>query len=589
MAALRTQKARMVYCHTVPASAGRTYSGGKAPMKQLLSATAGLCVFCAASVNAAVVVNTADDGEGSLRRAVRSTGKNQVLEFAPQLAKQTITLKTPISIERDLTIDGAGAPGVTISGGKCCSAFVVGARGPVTAVIRNLTFVECKPADGGGGGAIDSRSQSHLTVERCTFKDNAAPKGGAAICCRWKHNTTVLESTFENNTSEANGGAISTESMGTLTVKKCVFHGNKGVLGGAIYSLLGALLLEDCVLTDNESSDAGGAVNTDGASDKTDDDIGGTITVRRCRVENSKGGSQGGAMFLFAYKLDKIVVEDSVFLNNRSAEGGLGGAIRFGGIAEVTAANSIFGGNAAGQGSGVYIGDDCFGKVEKCTFFQNMAGKTKGKHSAIQNNAKGPLVSEGHTFLNEPPPNLAQMIAALLQTTANAPAAKAGDAAPPAAPVKLFASKVEKPAADLAALMKDDPAIPAKDAALATLKEFLKRSAASGGKPSLSVKLDFKNYSECRPVSIDDSGFKVEVQGIQMPFTWRMLKDEELFNCFRPAMEKAPGDVFAAWLFLGLHGRCLDAESARNWLAKLQEKDPQQAQRVERVLQRLGK
>ncbi|MCY3021646.1 MAG: right-handed parallel beta-helix repeat-containing protein [Planctomycetota bacterium] len=558
-------------------------------MKLLLSVAAGLCVVCTANVGAAVVVNTADDGEGSLRRAVRGTGKNQVVEFAPQLAKQTILLKNPIVLERDVTIDGAGAPGVTISGGKGCSAFVVGPRGAVTAVIRNLTVVDCKPADGGGGGAIDSRSQSHLTVERCTFRDNAAPKGGAAICCRWKHTTTVLESTFEGNVGEANGGAISTESMGALAIKKCVFNRNKGVLGGAIYSLLGALLLEDCVLTDNESSDAGGAVNTDGASDKTDDDIGGTITVRRCRVENSKGGSQGGAMFLFAYKLDKIVVEDSVFLNNRSAEGGLGGAVRLGGLAEVTVVNSIFGGNAAGQGSGVYIGDDCFGKVEKCTFFQNMAGKTKGKHSAIQNNAKGPVASEGHTFLNEPPPNLTQAIAGLLQATAGVPAAKTAAAAAPAAPVKLFASKAEKPAADLAALMKDDPAIPSKDAALAMLKQFLMKSAASGGKPALSVKLDFKNYSECNPVNIDDSGFKVEVQGTQMPFTWRMLKDEELFNCFRPAMATAPGDVYAAWLFLGLHTKCVDAGSARNWVAKLQEKDPQQAQRVEQVLQRLSK
>ena len=77
------------------------------------------------------------------------------IEFAPSLAGQTITNLSALSIGKNVTIDGAGALGLTISGSGSVRVLKISAT--ITATVRNLTL-----ADGYGwqlaGGVLNNGS-----------------------------------------------------------------------------------------------------------------------------------------------------------------------------------------------------------------------------------------------------------------------------------------------------------------------------------------------------------------------------------------------------------------------------------------------
>src|SRR5262249_52931656 len=83
------------------------------------------------------VTSSAGGGSGSLRKAVGSVWVGGTVNFAPALAGQTITLTSgPLTLGKNVTIDGAGAPGLTISGGG--SVRVIEVSAGTTATVRNL-------------------------------------------------------------------------------------------------------------------------------------------------------------------------------------------------------------------------------------------------------------------------------------------------------------------------------------------------------------------------------------------------------------------------------------------------------------------
>ena len=73
------------------------------------------------------VTSTADSGAGSLRKALGSVCVGGTMRFAPALAGQTITNLSALTIGKNVTIDGAGAAGLTISGGDTVRGFEISA------------------------------------------------------------------------------------------------------------------------------------------------------------------------------------------------------------------------------------------------------------------------------------------------------------------------------------------------------------------------------------------------------------------------------------------------------------------------------
>ena len=355
------------------------------------------------------VSSTADKGTGSLRDAIAQAKSGDTIQFGSNLANQTITLNSgQLTVNKDLTIDGAGANGLTISGNNASRIFDVPVPGS-SFTLRNLTLADGKASgdwENGAGGAVRVVSGDKLTtlnVENSKFVNNSASgAGGGAIWGGFNTNNTITGSVFEGNDStagrsERGGGAIAVNTNSALTVKDSDFTNNKGTNGGAINTVLSKLTVEDSTFRNNDSTAGGpvgphtigygGAIYTDGANASGPNydygPVGGTITIRNSEFESNKAAGQGGGLFLYAYAPDKVTVENSKIANNQVIEDSrgdsLGGGLRIGN-AEFTVNNTTFTENRSlQQGGGLWVGEEAPGTISKSTFTGNRAESTDGK------------------------------------------------------------------------------------------------------------------------------------------------------------------------------------------------------------------
>ncbi|MFB2772650.1 choice-of-anchor Q domain-containing protein [Pelatocladus sp. BLCC-F211] len=345
------------------------------------------------------VTNNADSGEGSLRAALESAQAGDIIQFDPSLANQTITLTSgELPIAKDVTIDGAGAENLTISGNNTTRIFSV--NNYVNATVKNLTLTNgMVTGTDGRGGAIAVWDYGTLQVENCNFNNNSAWQDGA-IYVGHGSKATVLGSSFDSNdgtlgNSGFSGGAIGTYGSGVLVVKDCEFTNNKGISGGAIYNLLGEVTVENSVFLNNTSESNGGAIFIDGANPVgPDSTVGGTITIRNSQFENNNTTGQGGAIYFWGYGSDKIVIEDSSIVGN-TADFDTNGIGRGGGLVvhgelvmnDVTVANNT----AAKQGGGLWIDGSSPVNITNTTFSGNKAIEDAGGAVFINTDESAPV------------------------------------------------------------------------------------------------------------------------------------------------------------------------------------------------------
>jgi hypothetical protein len=127
----------------------------------------------------------------------------------------------------------------------------------------------------------------------------------------------------------------------------------------------------------------GGAIYTDGASEYTNDSVGGTIVIRNSTFSGNRGAGQGGAIFSFVYPQDAVVVDRTTIAGNsvvpNAAGDALGGGLRQGN-GPLLVTNSTFSGNSAqGQGGGLWSGENSPVQVINSTFSGNRAESADGK------------------------------------------------------------------------------------------------------------------------------------------------------------------------------------------------------------------
>ncbi|MEG4059289.1 DUF4347 domain-containing protein, partial [Microcoleus sp. Pol7_B2] len=333
-----------------------------------------------------VVANNSDSGPGSLRAAIATAVAGDIITFAPGLASQTITLTSgqlDIPVGKNITIDGAAAPGLTISGNNTSRAFFVNANVATATnfVVKNLIITNGKTTD--RGGAIGTTDEVNLTVDNVQFNNNVADKGGGAIFGNFNNTLTVTNSKFNGNVAtaandERGAGAIGFLSFKTITVTNSDFTNNKGINGGAINSLQGKLTIDNSRFIGNDTTAAtfatgksndflrgfGGALYTDRASNPSE--ASGTIKITKSVFQDNKGRGEGGAAYLFTGTQDSVSIADSTFQNNEilSLPGGNDGV--GGGLVNLsnglnkglTVSNTTFAGNKApGQGGAMWIMD----------------------------------------------------------------------------------------------------------------------------------------------------------------------------------------------------------------------------------------
>jgi predicted outer membrane repeat protein len=353
------------------------------------------------------VTTSADSGAGSLRNAIASAQAGDTIKFASTLANKVIKLTTgQINITKNLTIDGSGAANLKISGNS--AGRVLNVEKNIDAKVENLTIADGYTTSSGGG--IKVGQYGSLTVVNCRFNNNRGGKGGG-IYVGYSAKATVLNSSFDRNdgtltNSGHSSGAISTYGSGELTVKDCQFTNNKGVNGGAIYSLLGGLTVEKSVFRNNSSAGdvGGGAIFTDGANPVgRGSSVGGVIAIRGSRFEGNQTHGEGGALLLYGYGPDKILLENSTIVGNTahlSARGiGRGGGLRAN--SALTIRNVTFANNTADkQGGALWLDGGSAKNIINSTFSGNKVNRDAGGAIFVDTKKSTPLNIINSTIVN---------------------------------------------------------------------------------------------------------------------------------------------------------------------------------------------
>jgi beta-glucanase (GH16 family) len=230
------------------------------------------------------VTNSADSGLGSLRRALASVCAGGTLTFSEALAGQTITLLSgPLTLGKNVTIDGSAAPGLAISGNNTDRVFIVNAG--ATATIKHLTVTKgygfqlaggilnngsltldhitltqnTMATNAGdfwqGGGGIYSGDGATLNLIDSSVTDNQAAWSGGGVYSFFHTTTTIVRSTISGNVSNDVGGAI--RSLGNMTITNSTLSGNQstGWHGGAIFQTDGDITITNSTIANNIGPD----------------------------------------------------------------------------------------------------------------------------------------------------------------------------------------------------------------------------------------------------------------------------------------------------------------------------------------------
>ncbi|MBI5774529.1 MAG: SBBP repeat-containing protein, partial [Verrucomicrobia bacterium] len=211
------------------------------------------------------VTTVADSGPGSLRAAVSNAAPGDTITFDLTLSGQTITLTSgQITLDKNLTIDASAlAAGIAINGNNASRAFYLASG--ATNVLNSLTFTNCSNA--GGGGAIDGYGDNiDLTLNDCSFINNASPSGaGGAVLLEsinGFNRLTANRCTFSGNTAGTYGGAVASARC-EITLNQCTIAGNYGGNVGGVYGFFTSLLVNQSTVVGNTCGGGGvGGVST---------------------------------------------------------------------------------------------------------------------------------------------------------------------------------------------------------------------------------------------------------------------------------------------------------------------------------------
>ncbi len=317
-----------------------------------------------ATGSGSTVLNTNDNGTGSLRQVIAMAASGDTITFGPNVTN-TITLTSgELVIGRNLTIVGPGTRMLAVSGNNARRVFNITA-GSVN--ISGLTIsnglaagttglFNAGPGSPGFGGGIHNAGT--LVLTGCTVSGNSATGGMGG---------ENGETAGGGPGGAGSGGGV--YNQGTLTLVACTLSGNsaRGGTGG---------LADDL----NSIGGAGGSGSGGGVYNA------GTLALTACTLSsNTVTGGLGG---------------DSGF-----GTGGNGGNGRGGGLAQtagsVTVGNTIIAGNSANGGgggsggnagnSGTGIGPDVFGTVTSSGY--NLVGRTDGSSGWVASDLTGTIAT----------------------------------------------------------------------------------------------------------------------------------------------------------------------------------------------------
>lgn len=323
--------------------------------------------------------------KATVKKAVSTVASGGTVYIASGTYKEN-----QISINKNMTINGAGQTKTIINGGGSGQVFNIAPSVKVTLNKLAVTNGYCV-----SGGAIEN--QGKLAVNSCTFSENKASgtsSDGGAIAN--KGTLYVSSCSFTSNTAYY-GGAIF--NMKDANIINTYFKGNVATnSGGAISNYLYKLTIKNSQFTSNKADQAGGAVENQGTLSVT----GSKFTSNTVPGTNGIGGaieSKGSINLENCTFTSNTVTPELTTEEGLDANGATGGA-----VCNLNSSDSIntfknvtFIGNSAPYGGAI---DNFSGtlKLINCTFKGNKACVGGG---AIENEGTGILSVIGTTTFTE--------------------------------------------------------------------------------------------------------------------------------------------------------------------------------------------
>jgi predicted outer membrane repeat protein len=223
--------------------------------------------------------------------------------------------------------------------------------------MRDCTFLDNRTL-GLGGGIYRG---GNLTD--CTFSGNVAGQGGAINS--GSANLALAGCTFRDNEAvgeHAAGGAIWSEGAESIVAARCVFSGNSSGIGGAIRSRFSQITLSECAFERNVAFEGyfggkGGGLWLLGSGQ-----------IGRC-IFRFNEASEGGALYNHQ---GAVAVTECRFIGNSAVTAG-GAIYGYRTPSSFALGNSLFGGNLAEYGGGVFLTGYSRLDLASCTFAGNLA------------------------------------------------------------------------------------------------------------------------------------------------------------------------------------------------------------------------
>ncbi len=210
-----------------------------------------------------------------------------------------------IVVNKDVTIESAGADPVVFDAGFSCRHFDIDAD----VLLRKVELINGNDTT---GGAINVRSGATLTLAKSRIANSAATAGGAIA------------------------------NSGTLIVRnQTVIEGNTAVTGGAIRSVGPSVSIRNSTLALNDATSDGGAIHISG----------GTLDIDDATFSGNTAATLGGAV---RASNTGITVDHSTFFGNSAGFGG-GFCLFEGSLLELTDSTLSF--NSAGTSGGGIFND----------------------------------------------------------------------------------------------------------------------------------------------------------------------------------------------------------------------------------------
>lgn len=152
------------------------------------------------------------------------------------------------------------------------------------------------------GGGVYIADSMGVEITDCEFSGNRAAEGGGINLHRT--NTEIRRCRFTNNSAVSLGGGVADYSS-TLSVDSCFFSGGTAEKGGAFECHEGGpIVVANCIMQNNESTNHGGALNFE---------FSGNVTIRSCTFAENSTVTRGGAVFCHETTTS---ISDSIFFRN---------------------------------------------------------------------------------------------------------------------------------------------------------------------------------------------------------------------------------------------------------------------------------